>query len=362
MWDGEAVHMWPTHQVIDDVQRAVSWNALLCSSLEEFPMLTQACNSTSCVSSLWCSLLVTMNFSDANQQVTNVVQCIGAFLAFPKGKYFKNRHYASALVGTPEAVCPPTKVKNTKLSEAQKHQRWCQWFAGLIDGDGCFLVNKQGYTSLEITVDAGDEPLLRQIQNVFGGSLKPRSGVKAVRYRMHNIKGMLQVCEAVNGYIRHPARFEQFVAVCQKLGLQAKTPDVLHVDHGWFAGMFDADGSVTLNLCGKFPQMTVKVTQSFKEIPQYYQDCFVFGCMYYDNSQNGYWSWAAQSKADVLAMIEYFKSFPCKSTRRQKLFLVPKTYDLMAQRAHLPATSQFHNSVLHKKWLEMVETWKALSL
>lgn len=43
-----------------------------------------------------------------------------------------------------------------KLSDKQKHDRFCQWLAGFIDGNGCFLVSKQGYTSLEITVHGKD--------------------------------------------------------------------------------------------------------------------------------------------------------------------------------------------------------------
>jgi hypothetical protein len=32
-----------------------------------------------------------------------------------------------------------------------------EWLAGLIDGDGCFLLSKKGYASLEITVETRDK-------------------------------------------------------------------------------------------------------------------------------------------------------------------------------------------------------------
>jgi hypothetical protein len=55
--------------------------------------------------------------------------------------------------------------------------------AGFIDGDGCFLVSKKGYTSLEITTHRKDEEILRKIQNKYGGKVKARAGLNGVRYR-----------------------------------------------------------------------------------------------------------------------------------------------------------------------------------
>jgi hypothetical protein len=278
--------------------------------------------------------MVTMEKWCTNQQVTNV----GVIFCC-----------SNLLVGTPEAVCPPVnsknKNKNKKLTKEGKHRRWCQWLAGLIDGDGCFLEeSKQGYTSLEITVSSKDEAILSQIQNKYGGSLKPRAGLNAVRYRLHNKEGILHLCLDVNGFIRHPIRFAQFEKVCDKLSLEVKSPDTLHAKHGWFAGMFDADGCITLNLshndcvvsfANENPQITISVTQKYKEIVNVFFMVFG-GSVYLDKSQNGYWTWAVQSKSDILTMIDYFKGFPCrKNSRRQKMFMVPKVYILLQLKAHL---------------------------
>lgn len=265
----------------------------------------------------------------------------------------------NTLVGTPEAVCPPAKGKTTKLSPGQKHQRWCQWLGGFIDGDGCFLVSKAGYPSLEITVESKDAVLLRQVKNIYGGSLKNRAGLNAVRYRLHHKEGFFQLCLDVNGYLRHPIRVNQFKKVCEKVFLPVKDLETLTVHHGWFAGMFDADGCITLNLTQPFPQITVSVTQKYKEIPQTFK-LFFNGSLYYDKSQNGYWTWAIQSKTEILGIIHYFKLFPCRSCRRQKLFLIPKVYDLLQQQAHLPETSKNHNPTLFKKWTHLVNVWKTL--
>jgi hypothetical protein len=45
-----------------------------------------------------------------------------------------------------------------------------QWLAGLIDGDGSFLLSKKGYASLEIVMEVRDKHALYQIKERFGGS------------------------------------------------------------------------------------------------------------------------------------------------------------------------------------------------
>ena len=146
-----------------------------------------------------------------NQQVTNGVR------------------YTSHLVGTSETT------RATSFGKKDKDIQFNQWLAGLIDGDGTFLVSKAGYSSCEITVALADERLLRIIQNKLGGSIKPRSGVQAIRWRLHNRAGMLELTHRVNGYIRHSKRFIQFNRVCALLSVQIISPDTLHNKHGWFA-------------------------------------------------------------------------------------------------------------------------------
>ena len=54
-----------------------------------------------------------------------------------------------------------------------------------MEMDLFYSVNS-GYPSCEITMALQDEHALAIIKQKLGGSLKLRSGVKAVRYRLHN--------------------------------------------------------------------------------------------------------------------------------------------------------------------------------
>jgi len=192
------------------------------------------------------------------------------------------RKFFSHLVGTSET----TRV----TSYGKKETRFNQWLAGLIDGDGTLQVSKAGYSSCEITVALADERILRIIQNKLGGSIKPRSGVQAIRWRLHNRAGMLDLINRVNGYIRHSSRLVQLNRVCAFLDVQILSPDTLHNEHGWFSGFFDADGTIGYYLKGSYlqPQLTLSVTNKlYADVIHF--STFFGGQIYFDKGQNGYY-------------------------------------------------------------------------
>jgi ubiquinol-cytochrome c reductase cytochrome b subunit len=102
----------------------------------------------------------------------------------------------------------------------------------LIDGDGSLLISKAGYASCEITMSLNDEHALAIIKQKLGGSIKLRSGVKALRYRLHNNKGMLDLINRINGNIRHSSRLKQLEKICLSLNIPIKYPESITKDNG----------------------------------------------------------------------------------------------------------------------------------
>jgi hypothetical protein len=102
----------------------------------------------------------------------------------------------------------------------------------LIDGDGCFLLTKKGYASLEITMDIRDEHALQIIKNVYGGSIKLRSGACALRYRLHHKSGLLKLINDVNGNIRNSNRLLQLNKICDKYNITLIHPKKLTYNNG----------------------------------------------------------------------------------------------------------------------------------
>lgn len=154
-----------------------------------------------------------------------------------------NQRHKSSLVGTSETTRATTYPKS-----------FCEWLAGIIDGDGTLQVSKQGYTSLEITMGLEDLPLLRYIQHMLGGgSIKMRSGAKAYRYRLHKKLGMIKLMNCINGHIRHSARLLQLHRVCQVHDIPVILPITLGAQSNWFAGFFDADGTIGIAMKHQLP-------------------------------------------------------------------------------------------------------------
>jgi hypothetical protein len=136
-------------------------------------------------------------------------------------------------VGTSEAI--RLLNINTRLyqySNKDKPNKWNEWLAGLIDGDGCFQLSKKGYASLEITLDIRDEHALQIIKNIYGGSIKLRSGANALRYRLHHKLGLLNLINDVNGHIRNSHRLVQLNKICYKYELSLIYPEKLNYDNG----------------------------------------------------------------------------------------------------------------------------------
>jgi len=258
----------------------------------------------------------------------------------------KSRCYSSYLVGTSETI--------RATSYDEKEIRFNQWLAGLIDGDGTLQVSKAGYSSCEITVSLADERLLRIIQNKLGGAIKARSGVKAIRWRLHNRPGMIELVNRINGYIRHNSRLVQLNQVCATLGFQLLSPDNLHSEHGWFSGFFDADGTIGYYLKGKYssPQLTLSVTNKQYTDVVHFMNIFG-GAIYFDKAQNGYYKWSIQSEVHLTNFLKYIKVCPPQSIKRNRLFLVKEYYRLVNLKAHKAP----EGSILHKAWIKFNHKW-----
>jgi hypothetical protein len=255
-----------------------------------------------------------------------------------------NQRHKSSLVGTSETTCATTYPKS-----------FCEWLAGIIDGDGSIQVSKQGYTSLEITTGLEDLRLLRYIQHMLGGSIKMRSGAKAYRYRLHNQLGMIKLMNCINGHIRHSARLLQLHRVCQVLDIPVILPITLDAQSNWFAGFFDADGTIGIAMKHRLPQLSIRVNNKLLQDVESYKVVFG-GNIYFDSSQNGYYQWSVQSRKDVIMMLDYFKSSTFRSHKSRRFFLIEEYYSLYDLKAFKP------DSIHHKAWLAFLDKWNKLMI
>jgi hypothetical protein len=268
-----------------------------------------------------------------------------------------------------------TKQVMIKQTNIQTHQAYYQWLAGLIDGDGCFLVSRQGYASLEITVATVDQALLQEIQIHFGGSVKARSGSQSVRYRLHNKPGLTTLVHCVNGLIRNSIRQNQLQSVLNLYTIEYKMPENYSWASGYACGLFDSDGCVSIsvkkhlgdaNISGTLgkvdrltkatqTQLTISMTQKIKHnltfllLPKVDEH---FGRICYDKNQNGYFKWYVTSRSDVTKCLHYFAQYQPKSKKAHRLRLIKRYYALIDMQARNSKCARFQ-----RMWRNFATSW-----
>lgn len=206
-----------------------------------------------------------------------------------------------------------------------------QWFAGITDGDGYIYVRKEGYVGFELTLSSCDEKALRIIQNKFGGQIKPRSGVKAVRYRSQNKETVTKIIKCLNGLIINNVRLSQLHKACLALNITIKDPITPTIDSAYFSGLLDSDGSI--NIYKQYYkdtfryQLTISVSNKSRCNIEFLIN-IIGGNIYFDKSNNGLYFWKANSKFLHFKLYDYFKNFPPKTIKCHRTYLIKEFHDL----------------------------------
>lgn len=242
---------------------------------------------------------------------------------------------------------------NINLPKKDRDERFYEWLAGFIDGDGCFLLSKKGYASLEIVTQLRDKKCLYLIKQKFGGSVKLISGNNHLRYRLHHKSGLLNLIDKVNGLLQNPIRILQLGKICEKYNIELKDSKPLTYFNGWLSGFFDTDGSIYLN--DTSGQIFITATQKNRFI----LDALVelYGGTIYPMVQQEAFKWTCLKKKEVLSLINnYFKINPCRSEKIIRINMVDKFYELRKLHAHKAST----NSVLGKAWKHFLIKWNSI--
>jgi hypothetical protein len=166
---------------------------------------------------------------------------------------------------------------------------------------------------------------------------------------------MINLINCINGQIRHTSRLQQLHRVCQLLEISVIYPIILNKDSSWFAGFFDADGTITMSMKNNYPQLSIRVVNKLLQDVQYYKNVFG-GNIYFDSSQNGYYQWSVQSREDVLNMLNYFKTHTSRSHKSQRLFLINEYFTLKDLKAFKA------DSIHYKAWVYFLNKWNKLKI
>jgi hypothetical protein len=199
-----------------------------------------------------------------------------------------------------------------------------EWLAGLIDGDGHFFLSKSGSARLYIVMDIRDKGALYDILHKFGGSIRPISGAKALRYNLSNKKGLVKLIEAINGQIRNPVRLLQLNKLCNRYNIILKYPNPLTFNNGWFSGFLDSDGSIYFSESSG--QMFLSATQKNIYLLQPLINIYG-GRVDPSNARGEAFKYIIYRKKEIFNMLDnYFNKYPLKTLKANRLNLIKEFY------------------------------------
>lgn len=232
-----------------------------------------------------------------------------------------------------------------------------EWFAGITDGDGYIYLNKEGYVGFEMTLPSGEEKVLRIIQNKFGGNIKARSGVKAIRYRTQNKKTVTKIIKCLNGLIINNIRLAQLHKACLALNIPIKDPITPTIDSAYISGLLDSDGTINIykhhfNDSFRY-QLTISIANKSRCNIEFLLNV-IGGNIYYDKSQNGCYFWKANSKLLHFKLYDYFLKFPPKTIKRHRTYLIKEFHELNELKAYRESDYLTMN---FKRWKIFISKW-----
>jgi len=222
-----------------------------------------------------------------------------------------------------------------------------QWLSGLIDGDGYFLLSKNGYNSCEITMDARDKKVLYLIQHKYGGSVKKISNSYAFKYKLRNRTGLIALINDVNGLIRNPTRLLQMNKLCLKFNLELNYANNLSFNNGWISGLIDSDGSVYYNESSG--QVFISISQKNKYLLEPLIHIYG-GRVDISSSKREAFKYIIYRKTELLNLIDnYFSKYPLKTEKMKRVNLIKQFFLLSKKNKDV---------VKLNEWVKFKDKWE----
>lgn len=264
-----------------------------------------------------------------------------------------------------------------------KHDPWNEWFAGVVDGDGYFYINKKNEISFELTTSIIDIRILYNIKNKLnGGSIQIRSGSASVRYRVKQKQIILQILYRLNRRIYNSKRLKQFENSCKLLNFEFKPSlSSIHFNNKYLSGLIDSDGTICISisktnsknsqlsgLAGKikrleesrgYNQLYLKITSISEDNFLVIKNTYPFGKIYIEKANkknkvpNQKYHWTINSYQDFIYLYEYLKKNPLKSVKMHRIRLISYYFHYKKLKYHLKEPT----SIEYKIWSKFCKSW-----
>lgn len=239
--------------------------------------------------------------------------------------------------GSSETTCEAIKI----------NERFKWWFIGFTEGDGSFILGKDGYLEFKVTQSSVDAQILFYIKKELGfGSVSVQDKMnKTHHYRVRDKKNILKLIEIFNGNILTKHKNNQFKLWVEGFNfiynMDIKYVEPTHkvsLNNGWLSGFTDAEGCFTSSvLTSKQGKniVTVRYVISQKYDVEFSKDVAILinGYITHVKSYNGYNTVVNFSKLGTI--INYLNHNPLKTKKIISYNRWLKVYRLVKNKEHL---------------------------
>jgi hypothetical protein len=247
-------------------------------------------------------------------------------------------------VGSSETTCETLRNIDNDLLNLDSTFKY--WFIGFTEGDGSFIVNKNGYLEFKVTQSSIDAQILFYIKKELGfGSVRIQDKNNKTHYfRVRDQKGILKLIHIFNGNLLTERKNNQF-----KLWLEAFNKaykmDIQFIqndnnptlNNAWLSGFSDSEGCFTISVVKRsetYNQVHVRYILSQKgELELMTKIAALFdGKVSHLKSYNGYYMTVNLSK--LHKVISYFNNYSLKTKKYIDYFNWLKAYKLVINKEH----------------------------
>lgn len=229
-----------------------------------------------------------------------------------------------------------------------KKKSWFKlWFIGFVEGDGSFIINKDGYLEFRITQSSEDAHILFMIKKELGfGVVRVQDSSNNTHYyRVRDKNNILKLISIFNGNIFLDTRKEQFKLWLSAFNLKYKE-NILYLDKefkpslndAWLSGFTDAEGCFTCSIydnkskSAKLVRLRYILSQKGKSESMDHLANVLGGKKHYLKSYDGYNVTVNTTK--LFSIIKYFNLYPLKTKKYITYFNWMKIYKLVVNKKY----------------------------
>ena len=247
--------------------------------------------------------------------------------------------------GSSETTCET--ITGVVLNDSIKDEKFKWWFIGFTEGDGSFIVNKDGYLEFKVTQSSEDAQILFYIKKQLGfGSVSVQDkNNKTHHFRVRNKKDIFKLISIFNGNIITHFKLNQFKvwleAFNKKYKMNVEYLECKHklsLDNAWLSGFTDAEGCFTSSVL--ISKVTGKVIVIVRYIISQKEDLqfstclsnLIHGYVTHVKSYNGYNTVVNHGKLNKI--LNYLNKYPLKTKKYRSYLRWLKVYWLVKDKKH----------------------------